>query len=118
MQWVELSVGVLFNALANILMKYGVKHLRLGQTSAGVLARVATDPALLLGVASFALALAGYGAALRRVPLSTAYPIMTGLGLIIVSAVSTVLFREGFTALKSVGVVLILVGVVLVTRPA
>ncbi|MBX6395067.1 MAG: EamA family transporter [Alicyclobacillaceae bacterium] len=114
MKWAALGFGIVFNALANILMKAAARH---GAGPAGgwsgILSAV-LNIYLLAGIASFVLALGAYTFALTRFELSVAYPIMTSLGLVLVALASFLLFREPFTGWKTVGTLLILAGVLCV----
>ena len=79
-----LGLSIVYNATANILIKVGMN--RLGKVG-GVFAMVKkaiVEPALVLGVFSFILALGGYSFVLTKLNLSIAYPIMISMGLIIV----------------------------------
>lgn len=115
MPWIGLCFGIAFNALANVLMKAGARRLTLS-SGPGLVRHVISDPYLLLGVLSFGLALAGYTYALTRFPLAVAYPLMTGIGFIIVALAGAALFGERLLPLRLCGMAVILVGVVLVAR--
>ncbi|MDX1612087.1 MAG: SMR family transporter [Candidatus Thermoplasmatota archaeon] len=114
-QWVSLAAGVVLNAAANILIKAGTLSLP-PDWQDRALWRVALEPYLVLGVVSFALALGCYAYALTGFELSVAYPVMTSLGLIIVFLWSVTFFDEVLDTVKVVGTLLILSGVVLLTR--
>jgi multidrug transporter EmrE-like cation transporter len=110
--WIWLAGAVAFNAAANILMKVGSSHL----SSNGLVAILRTGwiPA---GVVSFAVALICYVAALRRFPLNVAYPIMTGIGFLIVSVISVAVLGEEYSMMKAAGTAAIFLGLGLLTRP-
>jgi multidrug transporter EmrE-like cation transporter len=55
-------------------------------------------------------------AALTRVDLSVAYPVMSGLVFILVLGVSSVFFAEQITLMRLIGVFLILSGVLAISR--
>ncbi|ADG07768.1 DMT family transporter [Kyrpidia tusciae] len=143
MKWLALGLGIVFNALANVLMKAAAQHggvlggasgmsgasPGLGQAAGGGAAgpwgsggligavlSVVTNVYLLAGIVSFVLALGAYTFALTRFQLSVAYPMMTSLGLVLVALASLVVFREPFTWSKTVGTLLILAGVIFVAR--
>jgi multidrug transporter EmrE-like cation transporter len=109
-----LALGVIFNAAANILMKFAANHA--GASDKGLLLRLFTEPTLMAGVACFGIALAFYTVALTKFELSVAYPIMTSLGLVLVFAFSILGFKESLHLTKIAGTLLIMAGVVLVTR--
>lgn len=115
LQWTALGIGVALNALANILIKAAAR----GQDGGLHLDRVwgwVTDPYLLAGIASFALALGFYAYALTAVELSVAYPIMTTIALVIVFLWSVTVYQEELDAAKIAGTALTIVGVVLLAQ--
>lgn len=115
MSWIALSLGVVLNALANVLIKAGVS--RVGPASGGeFVSRALAQPLLYGGIVAFVLALGAYSFALSRLQLSVAYPVMTSLGLVIVAIASVALFGEMFSAKKMVGTALIVLGVILLSR--
>ena len=115
MQWFALGFAIVFNALANILMKAGARRLGEG-VGVGLLRHAVADPFLLLGILSFAIALAGYTFALTRFALAVAYPLMTGIGFLIVALAGAMLFGERLLPLRMVGMAVILLGITLVAR--
>ncbi len=115
MQWLALGFAVVFNALANVLMKAGARHLGQGM-GVGLLRHALGDAYLLLGIISFAVALGGYTLALTRLQLSVAYPLMTGIGFLIVAIAGAMLFGERLVPLRVVGMAVILLGIILVAR--
>jgi multidrug transporter EmrE-like cation transporter len=118
MTHVYLVLAVVLNALANVLIKEGAA--RLGDLGDGHLVqRVLGNPFLLLGLLLFALNVVFYLAALTRLNLSVAYPVMVAGGLVIVVLGSAVWLRETVTALQWGGIGLLALGILLVTwRPA
>lgn len=114
--WLILALGVVFNAGANILMKFAANHA--AGTSQGLLVRLFTDPITMAGVACFGIALAFYTTALTKFELSVAYPIMTSIGLVMVFAFSILGFKESLTLYKVIGTLLVMAGVVFLTRGA
>jgi multidrug transporter EmrE-like cation transporter len=61
------------------------------------------------------LAFVLYSIVLTRVNLSIAYPVMTSLGLVIISLVSILVFKEVITGVQAGGLLLIVIGVWLVS---
>lgn len=116
-RWVvALSIGVIFNALANILIKYAMfNKTNIEFTTLSIIKSI-LNPYLLLGLTCFGLALGAYSYSLTKYELSVAYPVMTSLGLIIVAQTSAFLFQESFGLQKILGTALIIIGVVLVAR--
>lgn len=112
--WVLLAGAILANATANVLVKVAARHL--GGAATWNLAQMAHNGWLLGGIASFAGALLLYTAALRHFPLTVAYPLMTGVGFVLVTLAAVVFLHEGYPWTRALGTAAILVGVVLLTR--
>lgn len=108
MPWIQLLIGVAFNAAANILMKSAA--LAAGD---GGPARLLLEPRFALGVAAFVVALAAYTSALASIDLGIAYPIMTSAALVVVAIASVAIFGEPMGAPRLIGTGLVLAGVVL-----
>lgn len=118
MKWLILAVAIVFNALANVLIKAGMRQWTGQALTMAVLPKVVLSPFLIAGVASFGLALVTYSYSLTKLPLSLGYPIMSSVGLIIVAVSSVLFFEETYTLPKLLGTLLILVGVFLVAQSA
>lgn len=72
-----------------------------------------TRPWPVVGVVVFYLvSFAGLALALRRIDMSVAYAVWSGLGMALITLVGVVAFDEPFTAGRALCMVLILVGVV------
>jgi multidrug transporter EmrE-like cation transporter len=67
------------------------------------------------GMVCYAASLCVWLAALSKAPVSTAYP-MLSLGYVVVAAVSVAWLGESMSAAKMLGIALICVGVILVSR--
>lgn len=115
MGYLLLAVALTFNAAANILLKLGAEHLgTLGEP--GFAGRLLVNYQLLAGLTLFALNVLFYAAALSRLNLSVAYPVMMGGSLLIVVTVSFLLLREPVTATQVIGLALLVLGMTLVTH--
>lgn len=114
-QYVWLIVSVLLGAAGQVLMKWGVSSLK--PAVAGWLSW-----SYLSSVWPIAAGLGGYGLssvfwlmALRKFPLSTAYP-MVSLGYIVVMVLGYYLFQESLSPQKWFGAAFITFGVLLIAR--
>lgn len=117
MGYLFLIIAVALNAAANVLLKIGVARIGALQ-EAGFLARYAMNWPLLSGLVLFAVNVVFYAAALARLNLSVAYPVMMAGGVTIVVAISIVFLRESLSSAQMVGLLLVVVGLVLLTsRP-
>jgi multidrug transporter EmrE-like cation transporter len=115
MGYVLLTVALTLNATANLLMKMGAD--RLGAFEGpGMLKGILTNYFLLGGVVLFGLNIVFYVAALTRMNLSIAYPVMMAGGVLIVVSVSVVYFRESLTLAQVFGILFLMAGLVLVTH--
>ena len=113
MGYLFLIVALTLNAAANVLLKIGATRLG-GIDEPGLLGRLVSDYYLLAGLLLFALNVVFYVAALARLNLSTAYPIMVAGGTVIVVGVSIFALREALTPLQMLGLALLVVGIALV----
>lgn len=114
-KWLILAVGIVFNALANVLIKAGSNQIAVKNMLSLKNIFLIINPYLVGGIGSFAIALAAYSLALSKFKLSVAYPIMTSLGFIIVVIASKYLFGEEFNILKMVGIITTIIGVILIS---
>lgn len=80
-----------------------------------LIASVATNPLIILGLACYGLGAVMWIVVLSRVDLSLAYP-MLGLGYVFVLLISWLVFGEAVSAWRWVGTLMIVAGVVLVAR--
>ena len=112
MSYLLLVVVILLAAAAQLLAKRGAGELEASGPFAFVRA-VLRNPYLLAGLAcAFASPLV-YILALRRIPLSVAFPI-TALTSVVVVAGGALFYREKVTAMHWLGVLLVCAGVALV----
>jgi multidrug transporter EmrE-like cation transporter len=118
--WVLILTGVGLNAAAQLLLKVATKPLAHVTTfnadtlgsSVGVLFR---SMPFWIGMTCYGASLCVWLAALSKAPVSTAYP-MLSLGYVVVAAISVAWLGEVMTPGKVLGIALICVGVVLVSR--
>jgi multidrug transporter EmrE-like cation transporter len=114
--YVLLGLALVFNAMANVLMKAGMRHAPETGGAPAMLHHYLTSWPVLVGLALFGLNLLAYTQALTKIPLSVAYPLMTSLGFLIVVSASAYFFKETITWIQGVGFILIVAGVVCVAR--
>jgi multidrug transporter EmrE-like cation transporter len=111
-----LAAALIFNAAANLLIKYSAIH-HPGAPGAGASALQAyfTVP-FAAGVVCFGLNLLAYTQALKKLPISLAYPLMVSIGYLIILAVSWSLFGERLAPVRYAGAGLMLVGLWMLAR--
>ncbi len=110
-----LAVAVLFNGIANVLMKKGMLDAPVDVGESTVRHYLTSWP-ILLGLSLFALNVIAYTQALARIPLSIAYPIMVSLSGLIVIGGSMLFFKESIGWPQWIGFALIIGGVILVAK--
>lgn len=110
--------SAMFNAAASSMMKIGFGNQQdlLERGFTGAVLRIITNPWAVIGVIFFGVSFMFMSAALTRVDLSVAYPVMSGLVFVLVLGVSFFAFAEQITPVRLVGVGLILAGIVLTAR--
>jgi len=113
MAYLFLVLALTLNAAANILLKMGATRLG-GLEEPGLLGRLVSNYHLSAGLLLFALNVVFYVAALTRLNLSVAYPIMVAGGIVIVVAASAFALQEDITPLQTLGLALLVLGIALV----
>ena len=114
-----LIIALVLNAAANLLIKYAASGR--GDTAVeavGLQAIIQTylSVPFILGIACFGLNLLFYAQALKKLPISLAYPLMVSLGYLLILGVSWFIFGERLAPMRYVGAGLMLVGLWLLVR--
>ena len=118
--WLLILSGVGLNAAAQLLLKLATKPLahysnfHLDTLAASVLLLIRSAP-FWAGMFCYGASLCVWLAALAKAPVSVAYP-MLSLGYVAVAWASVLWLGESLSAAKLLGIALICVGVVLVSR--
>jgi multidrug transporter EmrE-like cation transporter len=111
--------GVLLNAFAQVLLKKGM--LGIGyfeiqfQNFFPVIKNVATNVYILLGLGSYVISVAIWLLVLARVEVSYAYPFLS-VGYVVVTLVGYLIFQESLSSIRVIGISIIIVGVILLSR--
>ncbi|WP_299396874.1 multidrug efflux SMR transporter [Pelagibius sp.] len=100
MHWIYLSLAIVAEVVGTSVLKQSDGFSRLGLGA--------------LSVVSFGVALFFLSLALRAIPLGIAYAIWAGVGIVIISLIGVVVFRQGLDAPAILGIALILGGVVVI----
>jgi multidrug transporter EmrE-like cation transporter len=111
-----LAVALLFNGVANVLMKAGMREPQTMPGLLGMLKHYLSSWPVMLGLLLFGLNIVAYTQALAKLPLSVAYPIMVSMSGLIVVLGSYFWFKESISWIQLVGFALIIAGVICVTR--
>ena len=111
-------LGMVLNVGAQVALKYAVKGF--GAVSYGdpaVFLRLAFNPLVILGLFLYAASVVNWLVVLKRMDLGLAYPLMS-LGYIATFLLGVWLFDEPMSTSRILGILVIIAGVVLLTRPA
>jgi multidrug transporter EmrE-like cation transporter len=100
--------GVLLNATAQLLLKAGTNAMPLGL-------RLAIEPHILGGLACYGISVVVWIVGLSKIPVSIAYP-MLSVGYVVNAVAAHYLFGETLSAMRMVGIGIIILGVFVVAR--
>ena len=109
---------VLTNAAAQIMLKKGMLGLGPVTLDNGLIQtvlRIAFNPWVFLGLATFVISMASHLVVLSRVDLSFAYPFLS-LAYVVVAIYAYYVFKEDVNALRVAGIGLICLGTILISR--
>lgn len=111
--------GVMFNVAAQLLIKAGtnaVGHFEFARENIAPIGwKLATEPHIVGAMCCYALGVVIWILALSRVQVSIAYPLLS-LGYVVNAVAAWWLFNEAFNPAKVVGMGIIILGVVVISR--
>lgn len=111
--------GVFLNAVAQLFIKYGMRAIGPFDFTLKNLIpvglKVAFNPHVLSGMASYGVSIAVWLMVLSRVDVSYAYPLLS-VGYIVTAVAGKILFGEVLGFDRSAGILVICLGVYLITR--
>lgn len=114
MKWVILVLGILSNASASVLIKLAMMPPRQFPSLSSPMATLSNWP-FWLGLSLYGGAFLLYAAALARLPLNVAHPILTCGAVATVALCSFLFFREAFHWTSVLGILFVIVGVALIS---
>ena len=114
MKWLILVLGIAANASASVLVKMAMMPPRKFPSLADPLASLSNWP-FWLGLVLYGVAFLLYAAALVRLPLNVAHPVLTSGAVATVALLSVLIFREPFYWTTVLGILLVIAGVALIT---
>ena len=114
MKWLILILGIASNASASVLVKMAMMSPRKYPSLSDPLGALSNWP-FWLGLALYGVAFLLYAAALGRLPLNVAHPVLTAGAVATVAVCSFVIFREPFHWTTVAGILLVIAGVALIT---
>jgi multidrug transporter EmrE-like cation transporter len=117
MKWLIQLVGIISNASASVLIKLAMLPPRKFPTVADPLSLLRNWP-LCLGLFLYGATFLLYAAALAKLPLNVAHPILTAGAVGTVALASAFLLREPFPWTTTLGVGLVAAGVALISLAA
>lgn len=113
MKWLILILGIASNASASVLVKLAMLPPRKVPSLSDPSSFLLNGP-LWFGAALYGGAFVLYAAALTRLPLNVAHPILTSGAIATVASLSYLLFHEPFHWTTITGLMLVTMGVVLI----
>lgn len=114
MKWLILVLGITANASASVLVKMAMLPPRQFPSLSNPLAALTNWP-FWIGLVLYGAAFLLYAAALARLPLNVAHPVLTAGAVATVAVLSMLVFREPFYWTTVVGIVMVILGVALIT---
>ena len=114
MKWFILILGIVANASASVLVKMAMMPPRKFPSLSDPLAAFSNWP-FWLGLGLYGGAFILYAAALARLPLNVAHPVLTSGAVATVTFFSVFIFREPFHWTTGAGILLVIAGVALLT---
>jgi multidrug transporter EmrE-like cation transporter len=114
MKWLILVLGIAANASASVLVKMAMIPPRRFPSLADPLAALGNWP-FWLGLGLYGVAFLLYAAALARLPLNVAQPVLTSGAVATVALFSVLIFHEPFHWTTGAGILLVIAGVTLIT---
>ncbi|RXV73312.1 multidrug transporter [Burkholderia stabilis] len=114
MKWLILILGISANASASVLVKLAMMPPRKFPSLSDPVAALTNWP-FWLGLGLYGGAFLLYAAALARLPLNVAHPVLTSGAIATVATFSILIFREPFHWTTGAGIVLVIAGVALIT---
>ncbi len=112
-------VGVLFNVAAQLLIKAGTNAVGYFEFSRENILpigwKLATEPHILGAMGCYVFGVVIWILALSRVQVSVAYPLLS-LGYVVNSVAAWWLFNEAFNPAKVIGMGVIILGVIIISR--
>lgn len=117
-QFVLLGLVILLNVFGHVFLKAGMN--KIGVISPGALlsdfTKIFSTPFIFLGLISYVVSVAMYMVVLSKTHLSYAYPVLNSMAFVLIVLISWQIFREPFTTLKWLGIIMIFAGVLLIGK--
>lgn len=112
--WIFVVLSVGLSSLAQLSMKIGMARIKTDQHSLiDALVAITFSPFIIFGLSIYGVGAALWLVVLSKVPLSSAYPLVS-LGFVFVAFLSWSVLGEALPLMRLAGIALILAGVILV----
>lgn len=115
MIWLSVIFAIVLNALASVMLKLASQPPFQLPSLAQPMTLLTNWP-LFVGLVSYGLAFVMYTVAVSRLPLGVVYPVLTAGAIALVVLIASFWFKEPMHPSSMLGVVLVLAGVILITR--
>lgn len=114
MKWLILVLGIAANASASVLVKMAMLPPRQFPSLRDPMAALSNWP-FWLGLGLYGAAFLLYAAALARLPLNVAHPLLTSGAIAAVALLSVLIFKEPMPWTTGLGIAMVVGGVLLIT---
>lgn len=112
-------IGVMLNVVAQLLIKAGTNSIGYFEFSRDNIfpigVRLATEPSIIGALLCYALSVVIWILALSRVQVSIAYPLLS-MGYVVNAVAAWYFFNEAFNPAKVLGIGVIILGVIIISR--
>ncbi|HEY8097159.1 MAG TPA: EamA family transporter [Methylobacter sp.] len=115
MKWLILIFGIISQASASVMVKMAMTPPYKFPNLDDSIRSVVSNYPFWLGLVLYAVAFLFYAAALARLPLNVASPVLTSGAVVTVTMLSVLIFREPFYWTTAAGIVLMIAGIALIT---
>lgn len=118
MLYLFIALSIFSNAIANVSLKIGASHLEglSWQLPVQSFLKMITDIPLVVGGVFYVFSFACYIYILNQANVSLMYPILTSLGLILITLISVFYLHESLRFIQIIGIFVIIFGVWLVSH--
>lgn len=113
MTFILLLLALIFNLLAQAFLKHAVTGIKFDAFNLAFIGKIMVNPAIWSGAVFYGVSFLFYVMALSRGELSRISPVSQALTTIGVVLISVILFNEPLTAMKIIGLLLLIVGTII-----
>lgn len=112
--FIYLIIAFSLNSIANILLKLKARQGGFELADLNLLGLISHNFLFLAGIFLFAVNVVFYFLALRAIPLSTAYPVMTVMSFLIINSYAYFFIGEEIGMMQIVGYLFIIMGIIFI----